>query len=187
MSLNIVVGLSGVGKSTVLEEAMLLSKKDYKLVNYGDKMMEIAEDYGIESRDKMKQLDIETYKEIQREAAEKIFELADGHEVILDTHTTIKTPHGYIPGLPRWSIEEMDPKRIIMITASAEQIWKRVKDDNEREREHGSLDGVKEYLRISEEMASTCTVLTGAYLKKIENPDGRAEEAAEELVNCLES
>lgn len=186
MSLNIVVGLSGVGKSTVLEEAMLLSKKDYKLINYGDKMMEIAEDHGIESRDKMKQLDIETYKEIQREAAEKIFELADGQEVILDTHTTIKTPHGYIPGLPRWSIEEMNPKRIIMITASAEQIWKRVQDDNEREREHESLDGVKEYLRISEEMASNCAVLTGAYLKKIENPDGRAEEAAEELVNCLD-
>jgi len=39
---NIIVGLSGVGKGTVLEEAMLLSDKDYELINYGDRMVETA-------------------------------------------------------------------------------------------------------------------------------------------------
>jgi len=93
MSINIVVGLSGVGKSTVLEEAMLLSDKEYELVNYGDKMMETAKEHGV-NRDEMKELDVETYKGIQDEAAEKIFELAKDQDVIVDTHSAIKTPHG---------------------------------------------------------------------------------------------
>jgi len=187
MSLNIVVGLSGVGKSTVLEEAMLLSDKDYELVNYGDKMMETAREHGVESRGEMKELDVETYKEIQREAAEKIFKLAEDQDVIVDTHAAIKSPHGYIPGLPKWSIEEMNPDKLIMLTASAEEIWNRVQDDEDRDREHESVEGIQEYLDVAREMASAGSVLTGAYLKVIENPDGKAEKAAEELVKTLKA
>jgi adenylate kinase len=186
MSLNIVVGLSGVGKGTVLEEAMLLSDRDYKIVNYGDKMMETARDHGVESRDEMKELDVDTYKEIQAEAAERIFEIAEENEVIVDTHASIKSPHGYIPGLPKWSIEEMNPDKIIMITAEPQQLWNRVQDD-ERDREHESASGIAEYQHIAREMAATGSVLTGAYLKVIENPDGKAEKAAEELVETLKA
>ena len=186
MSLNIVVGLSGVGKGTVLEEAMLLSDRDYKIVNYGDKMMETAKDHGVESRDEMKELDVETYKEIQAEAAERIFEIAEDNEVIVDTHASIKSPHGYIPGLPKWSIEQMNPDKIIMITAEPEQLWDRVKKDD-RDREHKSASGIAEYQHVAREMAATGSVLTGAYLKIIENPDGKAEKAAEELVETLKA
>lgn len=184
MSLNIVVGLSGVGKGTVLEEAQLLSENDYKIVNYGDKMMETARDHGVDSRDEMKELDVDTYKEIQREAAEKIFEMGKDQDVIVDTHAAIKSPHGYIPGLPKWSIEQMDPDKIIMITARPEEIWNRVQEDD-RDREHESSSGIAEYQHVAREMASAGSVLTGAYLKIIENPDGKAEKAAEELVEAL--
>lgn len=186
MSLNIVVGLSGVGKGTVLEEAMLLSDQEYELVNYGDKMMETAREHDVENRGEMKELDVETYKEIQAEAAEKIFEMAEDSNVIVDTHAAIKSPHGYIPGLPRWSLEELNPDKIIMLTAKPEEIWDRVQNDD-RNREHKSASGIAEYQHIAREMASTGSVLTGAYLKIIENPDGRAEKAAEELVKTLKA
>lgn len=186
MSLNIVVGLSGVGKGTVLEEAMLLSDQEYELVNYGDKMMETAREHGVESRDEMKELDVETYKEIQAEAAEKIFEMAEDNDVIVDTHAAIQSPHGYIPGLPKWSVEELNPDKIIMLTAKPEEIWSRVKEDD-RDREHESASGIAEYQHIAREMAATGSVLTGAYLKIIENPDGKAEKAAEELVATLKA
>ena len=186
MSINIVVGLSGVGKSTVLEEAMLLSDKDYKLVNYGDKMMETAKEHGV-NRDEMKELDVETYREIQKDAADKILELSQEDDLIVDTHSAIKTPHGYIPGLPRSSIEEMKPSKIIMLTASAEEIWERTQEDGDRDREHESQEDIQEYLDIAQEMASADAVLTGAYMKIIENKDGRAEKAAEELVKTLEA
>ena len=165
---------------------MLLSDRDYKIVNYGDKMMETARDHGVESRDEMKELDVDTYKEIQAEAAERIFEIAEENEVIVDTHASIKSPHGYIPGLPKWSIEEMNPDKIIMITAEPQQLWNRVQDD-ERDREHESASGIAEYQHIAREMAATGSVLTGAYLKVIENPDGKAEKAAEELVETLKA
>ncbi|MFO7794276.1 MAG: adenylate kinase [Candidatus Nanohaloarchaea archaeon] len=187
MSLNIIVGLSGVGKGTVLEEAMLLSDQDYEIVNYGDKMMETAKEHGVNSRDEMKELDVETYKQIQSEAAEKIFEIAEDNEVIVDTHATIKSPHGYIPGLPKWSVEQLDPDKIIMLTAKPEEIWGRVKDDDDRDREHDSPGSIAEYQHVAREMASADCVLTGAYLKIIENPDGKAEKAAEELVDTLKA
>ncbi|MFP4038282.1 MAG: adenylate kinase [Candidatus Nanohaloarchaea archaeon] len=186
MSLNIVVGLSGVGKSTVLEEAMLLADQDYEIVNYGDKMMEVAGSE-VETRDQLKEIEMEEFKEIQREAAEQVFDLAREEDVILDTHAAIQSTHGYIPGLPRWSIEELNPDKIIMLTARSEEIWNRVKDDDDRDREHDSEGSIAEYQHISREMAATGSVLTGAYLKVIENPDGKAEKAAEELVRTLKA
>ena len=184
MSLNIVVGLSGVGKGTVLEEAQLLSDTDYKTVNFGDKMMETAEEHGVESRGEMKELETEPYREIQREAAEKIFEM-DG-EVIVDTHAAILTPHGYIPGLPKWIIEELNPDKIIMVTAAPQEIWERTQEDD-RNREHSSPEEIGEYQETAKQMAATDAVLTGAYFKKIENHDGEVEKAAEELLETLQA
>jgi len=184
--LNIVVGLSGVGKGTVLEEALMLADTGYRLINYGDRMVEVAREQGlVNSRDEMKDLDVDTYRDLQSRAAESIFEDAEDEDVIVETHASIYSPHGYIPGLPRWSIEEMDPSKIIMIDADPEEIWNRVEDDDSREREHESVEHIREYRSIARQMASAGSVLTGAYLKIIENPDGGAEEAAEELVKTL--
>lgn len=183
---NIVIGLSGVGKGTVLEEAMLLADKDYEVINYGDRMLEIAKERDlIETRDEMKTMDVDTYKDVQRGAAESIFEDAEDKDVLVDTHAAIYSPHGYIPGLPKWSVEELDPSKIIMIDADSEEIWNRVKGDEGRDREHESVEHITEYRRIAREMAATGCVLTGAYLKIIENADGQAEQAAEELVKTL--
>ncbi len=185
MSLSILTGLSGVGKSTVLEEAVLLSSKEYEVINYGDKMFEISKERElVDTRDEMKEIDTKTYKEIQAEAAERIFKLSKNKDVILDTHATIKTPHGYIPGLPKWSIEQLNPDKIIMLQASAEEIFERTNDDD-RNREHKSVEGVQQYLNIEREMAAADAVLTGAYFQIIDNPDGAAEKAAEELVETL--
>ncbi|MFB6217374.1 MAG: AAA family ATPase, partial [Candidatus Aenigmatarchaeota archaeon] len=123
---NILVGLSGVGKSTVLEEAMLLSENDYRVINYGDKMVETAKNEGlVETRDEMKELDTETYKRIQMDAAERIVEEAEEEDVIVDTHAAIKSHFGYIPGLPKWTLENLEPAKIIMLTAKAKDIYHR--------------------------------------------------------------
>jgi len=185
---NIIIGLSGVGKSTVTEEAMLLSDKKYEIINYGDKMFEIAKKEGdVDHRDEMKNIETERYKEIQGRAAESIVEEAEDKDVIVDTHAAIKTPYGYVPGLPKWTVENLDPSKIIMIDASAEEIYSRSKGDDERDREHKSVKEIDEYRRVARSMASAGSVLTGAYLKVIKNHDGRAEKAAEELVKTLKN
>lgn len=184
--INIVVGLSGVGKGTVLEQAMNLADKNYKIINYGDRMLEVAKEEGlVDSRDEIKELDPETNKRLQRGAAESIVEDSEEENVIVETHAALKTPYGYIPGLPEWSVKEIDPEKIIVIDASAEEIYDRTIEDNSRDREHETVKGIEEYRQIARQMASTNAVLTGSYLSVIENRDGMVEDAAEELVKTL--
>ncbi|MFB6144281.1 MAG: adenylate kinase [Candidatus Nanohaloarchaea archaeon] len=183
---NIVVGLSGVGKSTVVEEAMLLSDTDYRVINYGDRMLETAKEQDlVDSRDEMKQLPQEEYRQIQMEAAESIVQDAEETDVLVDTHAAIKTPYGYVPGLPKWTIEQLDPEKIIVIDASARQIFKRSQGDDSREREHDSVEEVELYRDIAREMAATGAVMTGAYLQVVENSPGKAQKAAEKVVETL--
>lgn len=186
---NILVGLSGVGKSTVLEEAMLLADRDYQVINYGDRMLEVAKERDlVDSRDEMKNLDTDTSREVQREAAESIVEDAEsGEDVIVDTHASIKTPYGYIPGLPKWTLENLDPSKIIILDADAEDIYERSVSDGDRDREHDSAEDIQEYQDVSREMAAAGAVMTGAYLQVIENEEGRAEAAAEKLVDTLKN
>jgi adenylate kinase len=186
-NVNIVVGLSGVGKSTVLEEATKLAQENYEIINYGDRMLKVAKEEGlVDSRDEIKNISSEEQKKVQKEAAESILEDSRSGNVIVDTHAAIQTPHGYLPGLPKWTIENMEPEHLIILDAEAEEIYERSKDDEGRSREHENVEGVQQYREVAREMASTGAVLTGAYLKIIENEAGKAQEAAQELVEALE-
>lgn len=186
-NVNIVVGLSGVGKSTVLEEATKLATEEYEIINYGDRMLDLAIEGGlVDSRDEIKEISSEEQKEIQKKAAESILEDSKGGNVIVDTHAAIQTPHGYLPGLPKWTIENLEPQHLIILDATAEEIYDRSTDDEGRNREHESVEGIERYREVAREMASTGSVLTGAYLKIIENSDGMAQQASEELVEILE-
>jgi adenylate kinase len=184
-SVNILVGLSGVGKGTVLEEAMMLSNEEYKVINYGDRMVEVSKERGlVDDRDDLQELDSSIYKEVQEAAAQSIFDDAEDQDVIVETHAAIRNPYGYIPGLPKWVIENLDPAKIIMLDASSEAIHRRIQGDS-RDREVDCLEDIKEYREIAKQMASADAVLTGAYFKIIQNKDGQAEKAAEELVDTL--
>jgi len=187
-SVNIVVGLSGVGKGTVLEEAMMLSDEEYEAVNYGDRMFETAKERGLaDHRDEMKNIDTETYKEIQKSAAESIAEDAEDTNIIVETHAAIKSPFGYIPGLPKWVAENLNPEKIIMLDASSEAIYQRSQEaDRDRDTEKAGIEGITEYRETAKQMASSVSVLTGAYFQIIENKDGQAEKAAEDLVDTLQ-
>jgi adenylate kinase len=187
-NVNILIGLSGVGKSTVLEEAMLLADEEYDVINYGDRMLEIAKEEGfVDSRDEIKELGSETQREVQKKAAESIVEDSEEGNVIVDTHAAIKTPQGFLPGLPKWTIENLEPQKIIMLTADAQEIYDRSVSDSDRDREHESAEEVKLYQDVAREMAAAGSVLTGAYLKVLENPPNGAREAAKEFVSVLES
>lgn len=186
-SVYILVGLSGVGKGTVLEEAMMLSDVEYEVINYGDKMFETAKEKDLaDHRDEMKNIDSSKYKEIQSEAAESIKETAENKNVIVETHAAIRSPYGYIPGLPEWVAKGLEPSKIVMLDASSEAIYRRSKEEGrERDTQKAGIEGIEEYRTIAKQMASSASVLTGAYFKIIENKDGMAEQAAEELVETL--
>jgi Archaeal adenylate kinase len=186
-NVNIVVGMSGVGKSTVLEEAMKLASNDYEIINYGDRMLETAMDMDlVQDRDELKDIDSETQIKVQRKAAESILEDSQEGNILVDTHAAIRTPQGFLPGLPRWTIENLDPEHLILLDASSEEIYERTQDDDNRNREHDSPDEIDEYRDAAKRMLSAGAVLTGSYMKTVMNHDGEAQQAAQELVNTLE-
>lgn len=186
-NVDIVVGLSGVGKSTVLEEAMKLASEEYEIINYGDRMLDLAmEEDLIDSRDEIKEISAEKQKEIQKKAAESILGDSKEGNVIVDTHAAIKTPHGFLPGLPEWAIKNLEPAHIVILDASSEAIHERSKSDEGRDREHDAVEEIELYRTVAREMAATGSVMTGAYLKTIKNRDGQAQQAAKEFVNTLE-
>ena len=186
-NVNIVVRLSGVEKSTVLEEAMKLASQQYDIINYGDRMLETARDMDlVQSRDELKNIDSETQVEVQRKAAESILEDAQEGNIIVDTHAAIQTPQGYLPGLPKWTIENLEPEHLVLIDASSEEIYERTMEDGSRNREHDSPEQIEEYRNTAKRMLSAGAVLTGSYMETVMNHDGEVQRAAQDLVNTLE-
>jgi|APHM01.1.fsa_nt_gi Archaeal adenylate kinase len=184
---TVVVGISGVGKSTVMEEALLLSEVDPMVVNYGTRMVELSQERDlVEHRDELQSLGADTYIDVQMEAARSIVEDAETEDsVLVDTHAAIKNPEGYLPGLPKWTLENLEPDTIVIVDATAKEIHNRIESD-ERDREVASVGEIEEYRDVMREMASACAVMTGAHLNIIENHDGCAEQAAEELVGVID-
>ena len=56
--------------------------------------------------------------------------LNENDNVIVDTHCTINTPAGFLPGLPIWVLEQLQPDLFILIEANPDEIiYRRLNDD----------------------------------------------------------
>lgn len=187
MKVAVLTGVPGVGKTTVTEKALDKIDKEYQIVNYGDKMLEVAKDAGlVEDRDQMRKLDPEQQREIQKQAGEEISLMAEKKPVIVDTHSTIKTPNGYLPGLPEWVLRPLDPELIVCVEADEEEIIERRKKDSDiREREIESKEKLKEHQFMNRSAASSYSMITGATVKIIKNHDGSLDKAGKELSEAL--
>ncbi len=182
----VVTGTPGAGKTTVLNKA-LEKVKDYVVVNYGDVMLEVAKSEGlVEHRDEMRKLPLETQRRIQKTAARKIAEMAKEKKIIVDTHCSIKTPKGYLPGLPKWVLEELKPDIIVLIEAYPEEIAGRRASDETRIRDAESVEKIKEHQEMNRAIAMAYAMFTGATVKIVENHDNKLEEAVDDLIKILE-
>ena len=185
----VLTGIPGSGKTTVLEPALSALKKkgiEYKSVNYGTVMFEIARDLGlVKDRDEMRKLEPEKQKKIQRAAGKKIASMATVSSVIVDTHCTINTPRGYLPGLPEWVLKEIMPDSIILVETDAKEIAKRRNKDVTRVRDKESEEEIDEHQRMNRYAAVSYGVLTGSTTKIIHNHDKKLDEATSDLAKVL--
>ena len=85
MSVVIVTGVPGVGKSTVMAAA---EEYGYKIVNFGTTMFEEAQKEGVADRDDMRKLAVEDQQRLQKQAGEKISQMGDA---VSYTHLTLPT------------------------------------------------------------------------------------------------
>ncbi|MDP3622844.1 MAG: AAA family ATPase, partial [Methanobacteriaceae archaeon] len=84
MKVVVIAGIPGSGSTTVLDHA--LENLDYINVNYGDAMLQIAQEKGIvEDRDELRLLSSDVQKEIQKSAAKSIKERSKLNNIIVDT------------------------------------------------------------------------------------------------------
>ncbi|MDK2789974.1 MAG: adenylate kinase [Methanothermococcus sp.] len=187
--LVVVTGVPGVGSTTITQKAMeKLSEEgiNYKMVNFGTVMFEVAQEENlVEDRDQMRKFDPDTQKRIQKLAGRKIAEMVKESPVVVDTHSTIKTPKGYLPGLPVWVLNELNPDIIIVVETSGDEILIRRLNDETRNRDLETTAGIEEHQIMNRAAAMTYGVLTGATVKIIQNKNNLLDYAVEELISVL--
>jgi adenylate kinase len=188
MTLIVVTGMPGSGSSTVIKEALILNEEgaEFTLLNYGDVMFEAASDAGlVEKRDEMRKLPREKQQEIQRVASDKIAELKKSTNLIIDTHCTIKTPSGYLPGLPEYVLRAIKPDQFVLIEANPDEILARRQTDKTRERDVEDEKGIEEHQFMNRAMSMAYACLSGAPVRIIPNHDGEVEKAAKEFLELM--
>lgn len=183
----IIVGVPGVGKSTIITNATETLKNrgtSVKTVVFGSVMFEEAKKLGINDRDELRKLKIDVQEKLQNKAAEHISSLNDSI-VFVDTHLFIKTQSGYYPGLPMNLILKMNPQKLILITANPDEILNRRKKDTTRTRDLISDDEINRDIQVSLSMISSLSILTGAPFEIIYNHDDMIDFATSHLVELL--
>ena len=183
----VIVGIPGVGKTSLVTKIAELIKQKNKTVSvhsYGTIMFEEAKKMGIKNRDELRTLQIEKQKELQKIAAETISNLSDD-VIFIDTHAFISTKAGFYPGLPNYVIQIIQPTNFIAISASPDEIHNRRMKDGTRERDPISIEDIKKELAVQDAMLSSCSVFSGSPMKVIFNHEGKIEEAAVNVIDAI--
>lgn len=183
----IVVGIPGVGKTTVITRAAeTLNKKGVttKVVVFGTIMFEEAQKLGIAHRDELRKMPLEEQRRLQDMAAHRIASMTE-RVVMIDTHLFISTKEGYYPGLPVSLLKTLKPTNFVMIAADPEEILNRRLSDKTRNRDIKNNNDIKDDLEIAQIMVASCSILTGAPFTIVMNHDNRTDEAAQQIVDTL--
>ena len=183
----VMIGIPGVGKTTLLSKIVEILKdnnKSVKVISFGTLMFEVAKENGLQDRDELRKLPVEEQQNLQKIAAEKI---ASQNEqiVIIDTHAFISSPEGYYPGLPEHVLKIIKPSNFVSVSAKPEEIYSRRMKDDTRNRDKITLPNIKKELDVQSGMISACAVITGSPVKHILNEEGKIEEAAAKIIKAI--
>jgi adenylate kinase len=151
-------------------------------------MMGILQKHGkAKERDAMRKDTLDSQHELQREVAEAIAEKIKQTKgiTIIDTHMSIKTHAGYMPGLPHHVLQLLKPEMLVLVEAQPSEISSRRMKDGTRKRDEATENVVKEELLVSRLMAGACAVASGAPVKIVINAEGKQEEAAKDILKAL--
>ena len=183
----VVVGIPGVGKTTLvkkLAEIIMAHNKTVNVTNFGTIMFEVAKENGMQNRDELRKLPILEQKKLQKNAAEKLSEI-DDDVLIIDTHAFIRTTDGFNPGLPYQVLQIIEPTHLIIVTAKTEEIYNRRMKDETRNRDKVTITTIKKELDIQSAMMSACSILSGSPLTQVQNNEGKLEEAAAKIIKAI--
>jgi adenylate kinase len=183
----VITGVPGVGKTTVVNGALEKLGKEgitYQSINFGTFMFEVATNQKIVSdRDGMRKLPGHVQKDIQRKAAQAIAKI-EGN-VIIDTHCTVKTPKGFLAGLPEWVLRELMPDMVILVETDEDQILSRRLTDTTRTRDMDSSKEIALHQEYNRAMAAAYGMVSGCTVKIVRNRDFLLDRAVEDMAEAL--
>jgi len=139
----------------------------------------------IKHRDELRKMPQDKQVEIQKNAAAKIADMAKKETIFVDTHCTIRTPSGYLTGLPEWVLRALKPNVIVLIEADPAEIAKRRETDSSRDRDAETKDEIAVHQEINRAAAISYCMLTGATAKIIKNRQNKLLDAVKELVELI--
>lgn len=149
----IVTAVPGSGKTTVLN---FVKRKipDAKVVHEGDLVFELAaRKFKIKNRDELrKKMSLPQQRILQMSVAKRIGRMKE-KIILVDSHLSIKTPEGYIPGLPEKAVDMIKPDVIIILEFHPKDILKRRKKDRSRKRDIETVKDIEEHQKINREFA----------------------------------
>jgi len=183
----VLVGIPGVGKTSLLSKIVDILKNKNILVNvisYGTLMFDVAKENGLQDRDGLRKLPISEQQNLQKIAAEKIATQSE-EIVIIDTHAFITSTEGYYPGLPEHVLKIIKPSNFISVAAKPEEIYNRRMKDETRNRDNITLINIRKELEYQTGMISACAVITGRPVRHILNDEGKIDEAADKIIAAL--
>lgn len=177
------MGVPGVGKSSVLDGVKRL-KSEYKIINYGDLMLGIfKEKYRLQNRDEIRRASIVQQKAVQKAVALKLSKMSG--KTVLDTHCSIQTANGYLPGLPFDLLKKLKVERLILISAPIDEIYQRRKNDITRTREV-SKEEMVEHEKINYAYLAAYSAFCGAPASIILNCNHKLQEAIKKIASFLD-
>jgi len=183
----IITGVPGVGKTTVVNEALKKLKEqgiEYQSINFGTFMFEVAKAENIvQDRDQMRTLDRAVQKTLQQRAGQAIARISGN--VLIDTHASVKTPKGYMAGLPEWVLREIMPDIIVLVETDDDQILMRRLTDETRTRDKEGSRSIAEHQQFNRSIAAAYAMMTGCTIKMITNADFLLERSGAELAEVL--
>ncbi|MGB7638429.1 MAG: adenylate kinase [Nitrososphaeraceae archaeon] len=183
----IIVGIPGVGKSSVISLAIEQLKQKGKkatIAVFGTVMLEEAHKMGVKNRDELRKMPLGKQRDLQEKAAKRISEIEDSI-VIIDTHLFIKTIEGYYPGLPMHLLDIIKPTHFVMVLAEAGEIVNRRNSDKSRDRDIVAVEDIQDELDILRVMIASSSILTGSPFIAIVNNDNDIEQAVSSMVKVL--
>lgn len=180
----VVVGIPGVGKSTVVEKATA-GMEGSRVVTFGTIMFDEAVRLKwVKNRDQLRTLPVEKQKKLQTLAATRIARMKD-RVVFVDTHLFIRTREGFWPGLPFEVVRALKPTHLVLVEAAPEEVATRRTKDKSRSRDSLTSEDLSGELAIGRSFLAVSSTLTGAPMLIVANHEGKSEEAAAKVTTML--
>jgi adenylate kinase len=178
----IVTGLSGVGKSRLLNQVMgklrgqLLLASDLianELLRRGERSV---------SHDKLREFDI---AENQKMLVEGFDRRADrgADLIVLDAHVVIDTPLGLEP-IPIEVFSNIEPSLIVFVEDDPEHILKHRTDDKTRRRPYRDASTLREQQTAAKSVAAGIAEALGIHFHVVRSGDAAALECALRTPDC---